>query len=68
METDASDCVSVGVLSLRGEDRVLYPITFYSKNHSPAETNYEIYDKELMGIVRALEEWRTDLKSAKSLI
>ena len=28
---------------------------------SPAECNYDIYDKELMAIVRAFEEWRPKL-------
>ena len=36
--------------------------------HSPAECNYEIYDKELMVIVRAFEEWRTELQSVENLI
>jgi len=33
-------------------------VAFYSKKHSPGKCNYEIYDKELMAIVRAFEEWR----------
>ncbi len=28
---------------------------------SPAECNYEIYDKELLAIVKAFEEWRPEL-------
>ena len=30
---------------------------------SPQECNYEIYDKELLAIVRAFEEWRPELAS-----
>jgi len=37
-------------------------VAFYSKKHSPAECNYEIYDKELLAIVRAFEEWRPHLE------
>jgi len=33
-------------------------IEFFSKKHTPAECNYDIYDKELMAAVRVLEEWR----------
>ena len=31
-----------------------------SKKMSPAKCNYEIYDKELLAILRAFEEWRPD--------
>jgi hypothetical protein len=63
METDASGYVSAGVLSQYNDDRILYPVTFFSKKHSPVECNYEIYDKELMAIVHAFEEWRPELQS-----
>lgn len=65
VETDASDYVSAGVLSQRDDDGVLHPVAFYSKKHSPAECNYEIYDKELMAIIRAFEEWRPELEGAE---
>ena len=35
-----------------------HPIAFISKTFSPAEMNYEIYDRELLAIIRALEEWQ----------
>ena len=35
-----------------------HPISFISKTLSPAERNYKIYDRELLAIIRALEEWR----------
>ena len=44
-------------------DGVLYPVAFYSKNMAPAECNYEIYDKELLAIIRCLEHWRPELES-----
>jgi len=34
------------------------PVAFLSKSLSPVERNYEIHDKEMLAIVRALEEWR----------
>ncbi len=56
VETDASDFVSGGILSQYDEQGELHPIAYFSKKHNPAECNYEIYDKELMAIVRAFEE------------
>jgi hypothetical protein len=33
-------------------------VAYFSAKHSAAECNYEIYDKELLAIVKCLEEWR----------
>jgi hypothetical protein len=63
LETDSSDYVNGGVLSQYGDDGILYPVAFYSKNMAPAECNYEIYDKELLAIIRCLEHWRPELES-----
>jgi len=65
VETDASDYVSAGILSQHDNDGVLHPVAFYSKKHSPTECNYEIYDKELMAIIRAFEEWRPQLEGSR---
>lgn len=64
VETDASDFVSSGVLSQKGADGVLHPVAFMSKKYDPAECNYEIYDKELLAIVRSFEGWRAELQGA----
>jgi len=34
-----------------------HPVAFYSKTFSPAERNYDIHDRELLAIIRALEAW-----------
>jgi RNase H-like domain found in reverse transcriptase len=31
----------------------------------PAETNYDIHDKELLAIITIIQEWRVYLKEAK---
>ena len=62
LETDASDYVTAGVLSQYDDDGNLHPVAFYSKNLAPAECNYEIYDKELLAIIKAFEQWRPDLE------
>ncbi|KAI0995439.1 Transposon Tf2-9 polyprotein [Podosphaera aphanis] len=64
VETDASDYVTAGVLSQYNSNGILQPVAYFSKKHSPAECNYEIYDKELLAIIRAFEEWRPELEGA----
>ena len=38
---------------------------FLSKSLSLVEQNYEIHDKEMLAIVRALEEWRHFIEGAE---
>ncbi|KAI0994988.1 hypothetical protein K3495_g13193, partial [Podosphaera aphanis] len=64
VETDASDYVAAGILSQYDENNNLRPVAYFSKKHSPAECNYEIYDKELLAIIRAFEEWRPEPEGA----
>ena len=64
VETDASDYVSAGILSQYDDDEVLRPIAYFSRKHTPAECNYEIFDKELLAIVRAFENWRPELEGS----
>lgn len=68
LETDASDYVSAGVVSQYDDNGVLHPVAFFSKKHSTTECNYEIYDKELLAIIRCFEEWRPELEGTPSPI
>ena len=61
LETDASDYVVAAVLSQKDTQGILRPVAFMSKKMSPQECNYEIYDKELLAIIRAFEEWHPEL-------
>src|SRR5260370_39060007 len=65
VETDASDFVTAGVLS-QTHDGVLRPVAFFSRKMSPAEVNYEIYDKEMLAIIDAFEKWRPELVGTES--
>jgi len=40
-------------------------VAFYSKSLSLVERNYKIHDKEMLAIIRALEEWRHFLKEVQ---
>ena len=68
VETDTSDYVSEGILSQYDKNDVLYSIAYFFKKHNPAECNYEIYDKELIAIIRAFKEWRSELEDSTYLI
>src|SRR5436190_14921284 len=56
LETDASDGVVAGILSQQDSDQQWHPIAYFSKTMAPAEHNYEIHDKEMLAIIRALEQ------------
>ena len=58
IETDASKYATGAVLTQLDANGDRHPVSFISKTLSPAERNYEIYDRELLAIIRALEEWR----------
>ena len=64
VESDSSDCVTEGVLSQSDSQGVLHSVTYFSTRMAPAECNYDIYDKELLAIICAFEEWRPELESA----
>ena len=55
VETDSSDYVSAGVLS-QEDNGILHPVAYFSRRIVPAECNYEIYDKELLAIIRCFKE------------
>jgi len=56
LETDASDFALGAVLSQLSEDEKWHPVAFHSRKFSPAETNYDVHDKEMAAIVAALKE------------
>ncbi|MBW0579247.1 hypothetical protein O181_118962 [Austropuccinia psidii MF-1] len=62
VETDASD-FTLGAILSRVNDSGKHPIAFNSCKVLPAELNYEVHDKELLGIVLALKRWRAFLLS-----
>jgi len=69
IEADSSDFVTGAVLSQQSMmDGKWHPIAFYSKSLSSVERNYEIHDKEMLAIIRALEEWRHFLEGATHLV
>ena len=68
VETDASGWVTAATLSQYQDDGTLHPCAFYSRKMAPAECNYEIYDKEMLAIIRALEEWDAELRGVPQFL
>ena len=58
LETDSSDFATGAVLEQLGEDKLWHPVAFYSKSLNEHECNYEIYNKELLAIIQALEKYQ----------
>ena len=58
MEVDALDYVTGGVLSMECGDGKWKPVAFLSKSLNEMERNYKIHDKEMLAIIRGLENWR----------
>jgi len=58
IEADSSDFAMCAVLSqISSEDQKWHLDAFLSKSLSPVEWNYELHDKEMLAIIRALQEW-----------
>ena len=55
MKVDASDYVMGGVLSMECKDKLWRLVAFLSKSLNETERNYEIHDKEMLAIIRGLE-------------
>lgn len=65
LETDCSGWAMGACLSQYDLSGKLRPVGYFSKKLSPCECNYDIHDKELLAIIRAVEFWRSELMSLK---
>ena len=52
IKADLSNYITKGILSQYNKDGVLYPIVYFLKQLNPAKYNYEIYNKELLAIIK----------------
>ena len=64
LETDALDFTTSAVLSILKNNK-WHPVTFSLHTISPEERNYLVTDKEMLSVIRALEQWRHYLEGAK---
>ena len=66
--TDTSLTTSGRILMQKDSNRDLHPCAYHSATFSPAERNYDIYDRELLAIIQALKEWQHYLTRTKHLV
>jgi hypothetical protein len=69
LHTDASAYGMGAVLLQEGEQNPskpskprLHPIAYYSATFTPTERNYDIYERELLAVIKSLYHWRYHLK------
>jgi len=67
VKTDTSDFVLGVYLLQKHADRVWHLVAYYSRKLTLPELNYNIYNKELLGIVAAFKEWRVFLQGITEL-
>jgi len=58
MEVDVSDYAIGSMLSMEYEDMRWRLVVYLSKLLNEIERNYKIYDKEMLAIIRSLENWK----------
>ena len=64
LTTDASAYSMGAVLSQEGElhprtqKPLLCPVAYYSNTFTPTERNYDIYEREFLGVLKALKHFR----------
>jgi len=55
MEVDTLDYITGDVLSMECKDGKWRPVVFLSKSLNETERNYKIHDKEMLAVIRGLE-------------
>jgi len=65
VESDASKWATGTVLQQLDNNRDLKPCGYISHSLMATERNYDIYDREMLGIIRALQTWRHFLEGSK---
>jgi hypothetical protein len=59
LQTDVSSIGAGAVLTQKVEgSKKRKPIAYFLCTFSPAESNYNIYEKEFLAVIKAIENWR----------
>jgi len=65
VEADTSNFATGEVLFVKYDNNLWRPVAFISKALNETERNYEIHNKEMLGVIRCLEAWRHFLEGVK---
>ena len=65
MEVDILDYTIGEVLSMECEDERQRPVAFLSKSLNKTERNYKIHNKEILAVIKELENWKYLLEGTK---
>jgi hypothetical protein len=74
LSTDASGYGVGAVLAQEGlpDPRTnkprMHPVAYYSSTFTPTERNYDVYERELLAVVKALKNWRPHLAATEQPI
>jgi hypothetical protein len=62
LQTDTSSSGAGMVLSqeVKGTKKKR-PVAYFSYTYSPVEANYDIYEKEFLAVMKAIQNWRAHL-------
>jgi len=64
LHTDASGIAITGILNQYDWFKIPHQVNFDSHKSSPAEQNYDQYDREFLAIVEIMKQWRHYLRGA----
>lgn len=64
LEMGASNFAYGAVLLQEGEDESVHPVAYFLSKMIDTEWNYMVYKKELLAIVKALDNWRRYLEGS----
>jgi hypothetical protein len=74
LSTDASGYGIGAVLAQEGSPDPktgkprMHPVAYYSATFTPTERNYDVYERELLAVVKALKNWRPHLAATEQPI
>jgi RNase H-like domain found in reverse transcriptase len=64
LEVDASQYTTGVILYQENEEGRLCPVGYHSHTFNPAERGYDVHDRELLAVMRGLQQWRHLLLSS----
>ena len=63
--TDASLLAAGAILLQSDANQDLHPCAYFSRTFTPAQRNYDIYNRELLAVILTLEEWHQYLQGTQ---